>query len=158
MATPPNTIRSQYPLPVYNYRVTIDTETCGFSKVSGLTIEQETIEYRHGMSFLFGSTTVAGRHRPVRLTLERGMIPGDRASFLYDWMRSLAYGRPDFHDIRIELLDPDGKAVFAWKARRAVARKLHAPEFDPRANSVAIERLEVEAKRLHFENLSGGQS
>jgi hypothetical protein len=37
MVTTPATIRTEYPLPVYNYRVEIGGESIAFSEVSGLT-------------------------------------------------------------------------------------------------------------------------
>ena len=46
MAVSEDTIRSDYPLPVYNYRVEIDGETIGFSEVSGLSISYETTTYK----------------------------------------------------------------------------------------------------------------
>ena len=38
MATTPATILTEYPLPVYNYRVEIGGESIAFSEVSGMTI------------------------------------------------------------------------------------------------------------------------
>ena len=46
MATTPATIRTEYPLPVYNYRVEIGGESIAFSEVSGLTIGYEVGTYK----------------------------------------------------------------------------------------------------------------
>ena len=54
MALSPEEIKQRYPLPVYNFRVTIGEDLVSFSEVSGLVMEYETITYQHGLSFMEG--------------------------------------------------------------------------------------------------------
>ena len=44
------TQKASYPLPAYNFRVTVDAQAASFTEVSGLTVEYETATYRHGFS------------------------------------------------------------------------------------------------------------
>ena len=46
MALSKDTIKTAYPLPVYNYRVEIGSEAVAFSEVSGLSISYETSVYK----------------------------------------------------------------------------------------------------------------
>ena len=46
--------KARYPLPVYNFRVTIDGTSMSFSEVSGINLEYDTVTYRHGLSFWEG--------------------------------------------------------------------------------------------------------
>ncbi len=50
MAVSKETISSDYPLPVYNYRVEIAGETVAFTEVSGLTISYETTSYKESQT------------------------------------------------------------------------------------------------------------
>ncbi len=45
MALTTNQIATDYPLPAYNYRVDIGSDTIAFSEVSGLEIKIDTIVY-----------------------------------------------------------------------------------------------------------------
>ena len=56
MAETKDFLKANYPLPAYNFRVTVDGRSMSFSEVSGINIEYETLTYRHGLSFLEGET------------------------------------------------------------------------------------------------------
>lgn len=47
MATDKKRIKSQYPLPAYNYRITIDATVVSFAEVSGFSIGHETVTYEY---------------------------------------------------------------------------------------------------------------
>ncbi len=147
-------IKSDYPLPVYNYRVTIQSLFGGsaiasFSEVSGLSMEYEHVTYKHGWSFLMGKKVIPGMAQEVRVTLKRGIIK-DR-KYLQSWIDE-TYANPYLmtkkRDILIELLDEDGKAVIKWTVQRALPVKMEAPTFDANSNDVAIETLELVAHGL----------
>ena len=76
MAQDKKHIKSTYPLPVYNYRVTIDSDTISFSEVSGLSVEYEPVTYKHGESFVMGSKIVPGMRQPTKLTMKKGVVRG----------------------------------------------------------------------------------
>src|SRR5689334_6136391 len=88
-------IKSTYPLPAYNYRVTIlgdgTSLAISFAEVSGLNIEYEPVTYKHGMSFVMGSKIIPGMRQPLRLTMKRGVVQHN--DFLYSWINS-AYSNP----------------------------------------------------------------
>lgn len=148
MATTKSAIKSSYPLPVYNYRVTIGKDTLGFSEVSGLSIEYEPVTYKHGMSFWMGNKIIPGMRQPSKLTLKRGIAKS--SSFLASWL-SDAYNNPfkiSKKDILIDLCDETGTPVVRWTVVGALPTKLDAPTFDANSNDVAIETLELVAHEI----------
>jgi phage tail-like protein len=156
MAQSKDQIKATYPLPVYNYRVTLqragDSQTLSFGEVSGLSLEYEPVIYKHGLSFVLGDMILAGMRQPVRLTLKRGIAPS--RSDLYSWINS-TYSDPDYasaqRDILIDLCDEAGVAVIRWLVQSALPIKLDAPTFDAKANEVAIESLELIAVGLQVD-------
>jgi phage tail-like protein len=148
MATDKSAIKASYPLPVYNYRVTIGSRTLGFSEVSGLSIEYEPVTYKHGLSFWMGAKIIPGMRQPSRLTLKRGTVKG--ADFLANWLNE-AYNNPfkiAKQDVLIDLCDEAGKPVVRWTVKGALPVKLDAPTFDANSNDVAIETLELIAHEI----------
>ena len=154
MAQSKQQIKASYPLPVYNYRVTVGSRTLGFSEVSGLSIEYESVTYHHGFSFATGSKIIPGMRQPVKLTLKRGIITSEKdGNFLASWLQD-AYANPfktTKQDIVIDLCDETGKPTVRWKVQGALPVKLDAPTFDANSNDVAIETLELVAHDLKIE-------
>jgi phage tail-like protein len=150
MAQDKEQIRSSYPLPAYNYRVTIlkdgQSLVIGFAEVSGLSIEHEPVTYKHGLSFVMGNKIIAGMRQPARLTMKRGVVHSN--DFLPSWIQSV-YSDPFFssakRDILIDLCNEAGESVIRWIVEGALPIKLDAPAFDANTNEVAIETMEFVA-------------
>ena len=153
MAQSSDTIKSTYPLPVYNYRVTIlDNNTpniLGFSEVSGLGVTYEPVTYKHGLSFLMGDKIIPGMRQPIRLTLKKGLTKN--GDFLQTWFNR-CYLQPwsitSRRDIVIDLCDEQGLPVIRWKLIQALPTKLEAPTFTASSNEVAIVSMELLAADL----------
>jgi len=143
-------IKSSYPLPAYNYRVTIlkdgESLVLGFAEVSGLSIEYEPVTYKHGLSFVMGSKIIPGMRQPTRLTMKRGVVQANDA--LPGWIQRV-YSDPFFssakRDILIDLCDEAGEPLIRWTVEGALPIKLDAPAFDANTNEVAIETMEFVA-------------
>jgi phage tail-like protein len=156
MALEKSDIKSTYPLPSYNYRVTIlhgpEAAVISFAEVSGLSLDYEPITYKHGLSFLKGVHIIPGMPQPIRLTMRKGLVQGQ--DFLHRWFAS-AYTVPVFPsmpcDILIDLCDEAGQAVVRWTVQGALPIKLTAPTFDANSNDVAIETLELVAHGLQID-------
>lgn len=153
MSQSTETIKSTYPLPVYNYRVTIlDGDTAnvlGFSEVSGLSVTYEPVTYKHGLSFLTGAQIVPGMRQPIRVTLKQGVAKN--AEFLQKWFNK-SYLEPWAmavkRDIVIDLCDEKGLPVIRWKVKQALPTKMDAPTFTASSNEVAIISMELIAADL----------
>ncbi len=141
MADSKATQKAEYPLPVYNFRVTVDGTAMAFSQVSGIEVNHELISYRHGLSFLEGAVLETNPlSSPVSVTLQRGTSLGAEPLFLYEWMTGK---KPKA--MEISLCDEVGTPVISWRIAKAFAVKIEAPVFDAASNSAAIETLEVRA-------------
>lgn len=134
---------ADYPLPAYNFRVDVAGVRMGFSEVSGISIERQTLSYRHGLSYWEGEqiqTYTNNAYRPV--TLRKGVIHG--AVGLHAWLYSKI---PLFLDVH--LCDAQNNPVITWHVAKALAVKLEAPGFDPNDNAAAVESLEIMASGIY---------
>lgn len=151
MSSDRDQIKATYPLPVYNYRVTVGATTMGFSEVSGLSVNYEPVTYKHGLSFVMGAKIIPGMRQPIRLTLKKGVIKS--GDFLTRWFQN-TYANPfdaTKKDILIDLCNETGQAVVRWKVQGALPVKLDAPIFDANSNDVAIESLELVAHNIQVD-------
>jgi len=148
-------IRTDYPLPVYNYRVEIGGDAVAFSEVSGLSIAYETSTYKESptASGAPGPRTmiVPGQRNAAKVTLKKGIVRGASMKQLYGWIKTTTINQVDKKDIFIRLCDEKGDAVISWKVVNAFPTKLDAPTFDAKSNDAAIESMELSADFIALE-------
>lgn len=154
MATTPETIRNEYPLPVYNYRVEIGSETIGFAEVSGLSIGYDVGTYKESpVAANAGPRTL---HYPAQSTdttisLRKGIVKGVSIKALYGWIQTVQTNQVEKRDVFIRLCDEKGDPVISWKATNAFPTQLSAPTFDASSNDAAIETLDLRADFITME-------
>ena len=148
-------IRTDYPLPVYNYRVEIGGDAVAFSEVSGLSIGYETSTYKESPTG--GGAPgprvmiVPGQRNAAKVTLKKGIVRGTSIKQLYGWIKTITINQVEKKDIFIRLCDEKGAAVISWKAVNAFPTKLDAPTFDAKSNDAAIESMELSADFISLE-------
>jgi phage tail-like protein len=110
MAYSSDDIKQHYPLPVYNYQVTLlennQAIMLAFSEVNGLALEHEQVIYKDGLSFLMGHAIVPGKIQPIRITLKRGMVIN--GNYLAAWLKTAyhaPYSNKRKRDVLIYLFD-----------------------------------------------------
>lgn len=131
-----------YPLPVYNFRVTVDGQSMSFSEVSGIQVEYESVTYRHGLSFLEGERIKTFRFDSfISITLKRGIVPGSAPLYLHEWLIS-----KELRPLEVSLCDQAGIPVLSWSITHCVPVKLEAPSFSADSNEVAVGSLELKAR------------
>lgn len=148
---------SQYPLPVYNFRVEIDAITVACSEVSGLSIGYEVTTYKESRIApgLAGPRVVqmpAQRTTPT-ITLKKGIVRKDSMKVLYGWLKTVQVNKVVKKTIYVRLCDEKGKAVLSWKIQNAFPTKLDAPSFDAASNDVAVETIEIAAESITIEEV-----
>jgi phage tail-like protein len=151
MAIDKDQIKAAYPLPVYNYRVSIGSLTLGVSEISGLSVAYEPVLYKHGLSFAMGTKIIPGIRQPIKLTMKRGIVKG--RDDLYRWLHEV-YADPFKsvkRDILIDLCNEIGTPIVRWKVQGALPTRIDAPTFDANSNEVAIETIELSAQNLQVE-------
>ena len=155
MAVTKDQIKAMYPLPVYNYKVEIGSDTVAFSEVSGLGISYETTTYKESPteSGTPGPRVMqmpAQRSAPT-ITLKKGIVLGVSVVALYNWISGIQTNQVEKKDIHIRLCDEDGGVMISWKVINAFPTKLDAPSFDANSNDVAVESMELMADGISIE-------
>lgn len=155
MAVNTDTIKSTYPLPVYNYRVEIGGDAVAFSEVSGLGIEYELTTYKESPTES-GSPGPRVMHMPAQstvttITLKKGIVRQASIKSLYDWIKTVQTNQIEKKDLFVRLCDEAGEAVVSWKVNNAFPTKLDAPTFDAKSNDAAIETMELKADGVTLE-------
>ena len=141
---------SVYPLVTFRYEVDWGGTKIGFSEVSGLDVETDLIEYRHGASPEHTKVKMPGMQKYSNLTLKRGSFAGDNEFF--DWWNSVKLNTIERRDITIKLIDPEGGVSIAWKVRNAWPLKIQSPGLKADASEAAIESMELAHEGLTIQN------
>lgn len=149
MAVSEDTIRTEYPLPVYNYRVEFGETTIACSSISGLNIGYEVTTFKQSRT----ETNMAGpkimympsQPEAVTLTLTKGVVRQDSLATLYDWIKTLKTNVIEKRDVKVHLCDETGAAVITWTVTNAFPTHLDAPSFDANSNDAAIETMRMRA-------------
>ncbi len=147
MAVTQQDIKDTYPLPLWNYKVEIGSDTVAFSEVSGLDIAYETTTYKE-------SPTTSGtpgprvmhmpaQGTPVNITLRKGVVRERSVAALYNWISTIQINQVEKKDVFVRLCDENGDAVISWKVTNAFPTRLEAPTFDANSTDVAIESMEL---------------
>lgn len=141
--------KAAYPLPAYNFRVTVDAESASFTEVSGLALEYETVTYRHGFSRWEGETvTRVPKQGHATVMLKKGTTVG--GTLMAEWLTA---DPPAARTVAISLCDEAGAPVVVWHIKEAIPVKLTAPAFEAASNQVAIETLELLASGISVEHV-----
>lgn len=127
------------PLPAYSFHVSVGGQSAGFSEVTGLGIERDTVTYSHGLSHWEGDTFItypSKKHRQI--SLKRGVVPGDGQFF--DWLAGAdAEARP----MDVSLVDADGTPKVIWRIKEAIPTRLTGPALTAASNDIAIDTLDL---------------
>lgn len=140
----------QYPLPVFHFRVEWGGTRIGFSEVTGLTQENQAIEYRDGSFLEYSSIKMPGLRKFSNITLKRGVIKADNEFF--KWLSTIKLNQVERRDLTISLLDESHNPVMTWKALNAFPVKVEGPQLKASGNEVAIESIELAHEGLSVEN------
>ena len=111
----------------------------GFSECTGLTSENDPIDYREGTDELT-ARKLPGLRKQGNVTLKRGVAVGQD---FYEWRKSVLDGNIDRRDISIVLLDELRTERVRYNLTAAWPCKWTGPELKGAANEVAVESLEI---------------
>lgn len=131
-----------YPLTSFHFTVSWGGDNIGFSEVSGLSVENQPIEYRDG---LMSAKTLPlkrpGLRKAGNISLKRGIVAANND--LYTWFNN--FGEPNVtrRTLVITLLNDEGNPVFVWTISEAWPIKCEGPGLKASGNEIAIETLEL---------------
>jgi phage tail-like protein len=140
----------QYPIPVFHFTVQWGGTRIGFSEVSGLTQENQAIEYRDGSFPEYSSIKMPGLRKFSNVTLKRGIVKADNDFF--KWLSTIKLNQVERRDVVISLLNEEHTPVMTWKIHNAFPVKVEGPGLKASGNEVAIESIEIAHEGLELQN------
>ncbi|MCW7550372.1 phage tail protein [Photorhabdus sp. APURE] len=144
MATTPEQIAVEYPIPTYRFVVSIGDEQIPFNSVSGLDISHDVIEYKDGTGNYY---KMPGQRQAINITLRKGVFAGDTK--LFDWLNSIQLNKVEKKDISISLTNEAGTEILmTWSVANAFPTSLTSPSFDAASNEVAVQEISLTADRV----------
>ncbi|WP_310461407.1 phage tail protein [Sphaerotilus sp.] len=140
----------QYPVPVFHFTVQWGGNRIGFSEVSGLTQENQAIEYRDGSFPEYSSIKMPGLRKFSNVTMKRGIVKADNDFF--KWLSTIKLNQVERRDVVISLLNEEHTPVMTWKIHNAFPVKVEGPGLKASGNEVAIESIEIAHEGLELQN------
>tara|TARA_B110000971_G_scaffold221476_1_gene268778 strand:- start:23203 stop:23673 length:471 start_codon:yes stop_codon:yes gene_type:complete len=129
-----------WPLPKFYFSVDIgDMQDIPFQEVSGLDVETEVIEYRHGNSPNFGTIKMPGLMKFGDVTLKKGVFATDDS--FYQWINSISLNTYKRDTVVIRLLDENKAARFTWTLTNAFPQKVTPTDMNSQSSEAGIETI-----------------
>ncbi len=141
---------TNYPLVKFHFQVEWGGTQIGFTEVSGLDVETEVVEYRHGASPEYSKVKMPGMQKFSNLTLKRGTFATDNEYFT--WRNTVKLNTIERRDITISLLNEEHEPVIVWKVKNAWPTKVQSTDLKADGNEVAIESMEIVHEGLSIQN------
>jgi phage tail-like protein len=141
---------SVWPLPKFHFQVKWDAEVMSFQEVSGLDIEAQPIEYRHGDSPEFSTIKMPGIKKFGNVTMKKGVFKSDNK--FWDWFNQIKMNTIKRVPVTISLLDESGAPTMVWTLANAWPTKLTATDLKSDGNEVSIESIEITHEGITIAN------
>jgi len=138
-----------YPYPVFHFIVDWGGTRVGFTEVTGLTQENQAIEYRDGSFPEYSSIKMPGLRKFSNITLKRGVTKADNEFF--GWLSTVKLNQVQRRDLVISLLNEEHQPVMTWKVHNAFPVKVEGPQLKASGNEVAIESIEIAHEGLEVQ-------
>ena len=144
MATPTagaGDVQDQFwPLPKFYFSVDIgDMTDLPFQEVSGLDIDADVIEYRHGNSPIHSVIKMPGLKKYGDITLKKGVFTTDNK--FYDWISMISLNTYKRLTVVIRLLDEKGDPKMTWTLTHAFAKQITPTDMNSQSSEAAIETI-----------------
>jgi len=139
-----------WPLPKFYFQVKWDSEVMSFQEVSGLDIEAQPIEYRHGDSPEFSTISMPGIKKSSNVTMKKGVFKSDNK--FWDWFKEIKMNTVKRVPVTISLLDEAGAPTMVWTLANAWPTKISGTDMKADGNEVAIETIEIAHEGITIDN------
>ena len=129
-----------WPLPKFYFSVDIgDMTDLPFQEVSGLEVETEMIEYRHGNSPNHSKIKMPGLLKYSDITLKKGVFANDNQ--FYEWISKISLNTYERLTVVIRLLDETATPRMTWTLTNAFPLKVTPTDLNSQSSEAAIETL-----------------
>lgn len=139
-----------WPMPKFYFQVKWDSAVMSFEEISGLDVEAQPIEYRHGDSPVYSTIKMPGLKKYGNITMKKGVFKGDNK--FWDWFNEIKMNTIKRKPVTISLLDESGKPTMVWTLTNAWPTKITGTDLKAQGNEVAIETIEVAHEGLTIAN------
>ncbi|WP_294677387.1 phage tail protein [uncultured Fluviicola sp.] len=139
-----------WPLPKFYFQVKLGDKEVPFQEVSGLDIEAQIIEYRHGNSKEFSTIKMPGIKKTGNVTLKKGVFVKDNG--FWDWFNKIKMNTIERQTVVISLLDEAGAPTMVWTLNNAWPTKITGTDMKSDGNEVAVETIEIAHEGLTIAN------
>ena len=142
---------SNWPLPKFYFTVDWgDAKDIPFQEVSGLDIEAQPIEYRHGDNPVFSEISMPGLVKNSNVTMKKGVFANDNN--FWDWYEKIKMNTVERQNVVIKLLDEGGNPTMTWTLANAWPTKISSTDLNSDGNEVAVESIEISHEGLTIAN------
>jgi phage tail-like protein len=141
---------SVWPLPKFHFQVKWDSTVMSFQEVSGLDMEAQPIEYRHGDSPQFSTIKMPGIKKTGNVTMKKGVFKSDNK--FWAWFNEIKMNVIKRVPVTISLLDEAGGVTMVWSLSNAWPTKITGTDLKADGNEVAVETIEIAHEGLTIEN------
>ena len=140
---------TNWPQPKFYFMVDWgSTSNIPFQEVSGLNIEAQTIEYRHGNSSVFSEIKMPGIIKNSNVTMKKGIFANDNN--FRDWYNKIKMNTIERQNVVIRLLDEAGNPAMTWTLLNAWPTKISSTDLKSDGNEVAVESIEIMHEGLNI--------
>ncbi len=139
-----------WPLPKFYFKVEWDGNAMSFQEVSGLDVEAQPIEYRHGDSPVFSTISMPGMKKYGNVTMKKGVFVNDNK--YWDWFNQIEMNVIKRVPVTISLLDQTGSATMVWTLNNAWPTKISGTDLKSDGNEVAVETIEIAHEGITIAN------
>jgi phage tail-like protein len=139
---------SVWPLPKFFFEVKWDDTVMRFQEVSGLDVEAQPIEYRHGNSPQFSVIKMPGIKKYSDVTMKKGVFKNQ----FWDWFNAIKMNIIQRKSVIISLLDEGGAPAMVWTLANAWPTKITGTDLKSQGNDVAVETIVFSHEGLTMAN------
>src|SRR5690554_2619929 len=142
---------TNWPLPKFYFKVDWGSTTdIPFQEVSGLEVQAQQIEYRHGNSPIFSTINMPGIVKNNNVTMKKGVFNKDNK--FWDWYTKIKMNTIERQNVVIKLCDESGEPTMTWTLNNAWPTKISSTDMKSDASDVAIESIEISHEGLTISN------
>ena len=139
-----------WPIPKFRFEVLWDDVVMSFQEVSGLDVEAQPIEYRHGDNPAFSVIKMPGIKKYSDVTMKMGVFKSDNK--FWDWFNQIKMNSIKRKPVTIRLLDEAGAATMVWTLANAWPTKITGTDLKATGNEVAVETIVIAHEGLTLAN------
>ena len=133
--------KTVWPLPKFYFQVKWGDQEMSFQEVSGLDMEAQPIEYRHGDSKVFSVIKMPGIKKTGNVTMKKGVFKSDNN--FWKWFVQIKMNIIKRLPVTISLLDEGGAPTMVWTLANAWPTKITGTDLKSDGNDVSIESIEI---------------